>query len=63
VAFDWAALIAGGMGAAATLAGLVFAGRQLRQTADEHRAAEKWRRTEFAARLVERLNTDEELSF
>lgn len=61
--FDWATLIAGILGSAATLTGLLFAGRQIKQQVQEHQSAERWRRTEFAAALLERLSSDEDLAF
>ena len=40
--FDWATLIAGALTAGATVFGFIFAGQSLQQSADQHRAAEKW---------------------
>jgi len=60
--FDWAALAGGALQAAAIGAGLIFAGRQVRISAEENKDAERWRRTKFAASLMERLSKDEELA-
>jgi hypothetical protein len=60
--FDWAALIGGVLQAAAIGGGVVFAGRQVRVSADQNKDAERWRRIEFATSLTERLSTDEELA-
>ena len=60
--FDWATLIGGALQAAAVAAGLTFAGRQVRISAEQNRDAERWRRTEFAASLMERLSKDDELA-
>jgi hypothetical protein len=60
--FDWAALLGGALQAAAIGGGLIFAGRQVKISADQNKDAERWRRTEFAASLMARLSKDEELA-
>jgi hypothetical protein len=60
--FDWAALLGGALQASAIGAGLMFAGRQVRISADQNKDAERWPRTKFAALLIERLSKDEELA-
>jgi hypothetical protein len=61
--FDWATFAAGLLTAGATAFGFYYAGKTLKQSAMQHAAAEKWRRTEFAARLTSRLSEDQEISF
>jgi hypothetical protein len=61
--FDWGALAAGALQALAISGGLVFAGKQVRVSTEQTRDADRWRRTEFAMSLMERLSLDEELAF
>jgi hypothetical protein len=63
MAFDWAAFLAGLLTAGATGAGLWYAAQQIKLTRNEQAANERWRRSEFARALVDKLSTDDELAF
>ncbi|MCK1310754.1 MULTISPECIES: hypothetical protein [unclassified Bradyrhizobium] len=55
-----AGTVVGGLG---TAGGLVYAARQIQAAREEQRTSERWKRTEFARALIDRLSTDEELAF
>ncbi|MGO8377711.1 hypothetical protein ACC745_18640 [Rhizobium ruizarguesonis] len=61
--FDWATLASGLVGSVVTAASVFYGAGQVKLNAEQHRAAENWKRLEFASALVERLTNDEELAF
>jgi hypothetical protein len=62
-AADWVSAIGTLVGALGVVGGLLYTGTQIRTARLDQQNTEHWRRSDFARALIDRLSTDDELSF